>query len=115
MIQPVCEQQESTPRPTHSEGSATATATRPIPTKPKVEQLPPYRVLLHNDPITEMGFVITTLIELTPLNHDHAVRVMLEAHNTGVALVLVTHKERAELYQEQFHSKKLMVTIEPAE
>ena len=80
-----------------------------------MEQLPPYRVLLHNDPITEMGFVITTLVEITPLNHEKAVQVMLEAHNSGVALVLVTHKERAELYQEQFHTKKLQVTIEPAE
>ena len=34
---------------------------------------------------------------------------------TGVALLLTTHKERAELYQEQFQSKGLTVTIEPAE
>jgi ATP-dependent Clp protease adaptor protein ClpS len=117
MIQPVCEQQESTPQPPQSEGPATAVAPRPTPapSKPKLDQLPLFRVLLHNDPITEMGFVITTIIELTPLNHDKAVQVMLEAHNAGVALVLVTHKERAELYQEQFHSKKLQVTIEPAE
>ena len=87
----------------------------PAPAKPRVDQLPPFRVLLHNDPLSEMQFVITTLVELTPLNHDRAVQVMLEAHNSGVGLVLVTHKERAELYQEQFHSKKLTVTIEPAE
>ena len=117
MIQPVSEQQESTPQPPQSEGPATAVASRPkpAPSKPKVEQLPPYRVLLHNDPISEMGFVTNTIIELTPLNHEQAVEVMLEAHNSGVALVLVTHKERAELYQEQFHTKKLQVTIEPAE
>ena len=30
-------------------------------------------------------------------------------------MLLVTHKERAELYQEQFESKGLTVTIEPAE
>jgi ATP-dependent Clp protease adaptor protein ClpS len=119
MIQPVCEQPASTPGPAstppQSDGTATAVATRPAPTKPKLDQLPPYRVLLHNDPITEMGFVITSIVELTPLNHERAVQVMLEAHNTGLALVLVTHKERAELYQEQFHSKKMTVTIEPAE
>jgi ATP-dependent Clp protease adaptor protein ClpS len=116
MIQPVCEQQESTPTPPPSEGPATAVAPRPASAreKPKVEQLPPYRVLLHNDPISEMSFVTNTIIELTPLNHEQAVEVMLEAHKTGVALVLVTHKERAELYQEQFHSKKLQVTVEPA-
>ena len=37
-----------------------------------------------------------------------------EADQTGVALLLVTHKERAELYQEQFTSAVLTVTIEPA-
>ena len=36
------------------------------------------------------------------------------AHNTGLALLLTTHRERAELYVEQFHSKKLTVTIEAA-
>jgi ATP-dependent Clp protease adapter protein ClpS len=40
---------------------------------------------------------------------------MMEAHTTGVALVLTTHRERAELYQEQFKSRRLTVTIEPAE
>jgi ATP-dependent Clp protease adapter protein ClpS len=38
---------------------------------------------------------------------------MMEAHTTGVSLVLVTHKERAELYEEQFRSVLLTVTIEP--
>jgi len=40
---------------------------------------------------------------------------MTEAHKTGVALLLVTHKERAELYAEQFATFKITVTIEPAE
>ncbi len=38
-----------------------------------------------------------------------------ELHETGVALLLTTHKELAELYKEQFQSKGLVVTIEPAE
>jgi ATP-dependent Clp protease adapter protein ClpS len=40
---------------------------------------------------------------------------MQEADKTGVALILVTHKERAELYKDQFESKGLTVTIEPDE
>jgi ATP-dependent Clp protease adapter protein ClpS len=40
--------------------------------------------------------------------------VTIEAHETGVALLLVTHKERAELYCEQFRSKSLKVTMEEA-
>jgi len=53
------------------------------------------------------------IVELTPLNRQDAMNRMLEAHESGIALLLVTHKERAELYQEQFKSKGLVVTIEP--
>jgi ATP-dependent Clp protease adaptor protein ClpS len=81
---------------------------------PRTDQLPPFRVLLHNDDVNEELYVVKTLLELTPLDKTKAVHVMLEAHTTGVSLVLVTHKERAELYQEQFKSKNLTATIEPA-
>jgi ATP-dependent Clp protease adaptor protein ClpS len=105
---------DTTPAPEKPPGG-TATATKPAPAKPPVEFLPLYRVLLHNDDVSAADFVVSTIVELTPLNHDRAVQVMLEAHTTGVGLLLVSHKERAELYQEQFQSKTLTVTIEPVE
>jgi len=77
--------------------------------------LPPWKVLLHNDDKNEMGYVVVTIMELTPLNEQEAIQRMLEAHTTGVALLLTTHKERAELYRDQFASKGLTVTIEPAD
>lgn len=92
-----------------------AVAERPAPTRTPPRQLPQFRVLLHNDDHNDMVHVVGTLIELASLEKQKAVLVMLEAHAQGVALVLVTHKERAELIQEQFASKGLTVTIEPAE
>ena len=77
--------------------------------------LPPWKVLLHNDDKNDMKFVVDTIVELTPLNKQDAENRMKEADDTGVALLLVTHKERAELYKDQFESKGLVVTIEPAE
>lgn len=85
------------------------------PHKKPPQPLPPWKVLLHNDDKNDMPFVVNTIVELTPLNEDAAVQRMKEAHKSGVALLLTTHKERAELYQEQFQSKGLTVTIEPAE
>jgi ATP-dependent Clp protease adaptor protein ClpS len=85
------------------------------PQKKPPQPLPPWKVLLHNDDKNDMPFVVNTIVELTPLNEDAAVQRMKEAHKSGVALLLTTHKERAELYQEQFQSKGLTVTIEPAE
>lgn len=101
-------------------GAATATAkpkTKPkqAPKKKPPEMLPPWKVLLHNDDKNSMDFVVDTIVELTPLNHQDAELKMREADSTGAALLLVTHKERAELYKDQFQSKGLTVTIEPAE
>jgi ATP-dependent Clp protease adapter protein ClpS len=80
----------------------------------KVSELPPYSVLLHNDEAVDFVHVIETLVDLTPLSLERATTVTMEAHKSGLALVLVTHKERAELYVDQFTSKSLKVTIEPA-
>jgi len=74
---------------------------------------PPYKVILHNDDVNEMGYVVEVIVKLTPLSFEQAVQKMLEAHHTGRSVLLVTHKERAELYQEQFRSCRLTVTIEP--
>lgn len=90
-------------------------AAKPAPKKKPPGMLPPWKVLLHNDDKNTMQHVIHTIVQLTPLNEQDAERRMTEAHRTGVALLLVTHKERAELYKDQFESKGLTVTIEPAE
>jgi ATP-dependent Clp protease adaptor protein ClpS len=97
-----------------------AVATKAKPSKkrnPKQkppQPLPPWKVLLHNDDKNDMYFVVRTIVELTPLDDQAAIVRMREAHDTGVALLLTTHKERAELYRDQFESKGLTVTIEPA-
>jgi ATP-dependent Clp protease adaptor protein ClpS len=96
------------------EGGA-STAVKKGPSRPKADRLPPYKVLLHNDSVNEMLYVIESITTLTPHDRPSATKIMLEAHTSGVALVLTTHKERAELYQEQFRSKQLLVTLEPAE
>jgi ATP-dependent Clp protease adaptor protein ClpS len=100
-------------------GGATATQTRKssrvAPKKKPPGHLPPWKVLLHNDDKNDMKFVVDTIVDLTPLNAQDAETRTKEANDTGVALLLVTHKERAELYKDQFESKGLTVTIEPAE
>lgn len=93
------------------QSGAPATQIQDVPAK--VDRLPPFRVLLHNDPVSDFDHVIDTLVDLTPLDPAKAEAVTMEAHESGVALVLVTHRERAELYVDQFKSKLLTVTIEP--
>jgi ATP-dependent Clp protease adaptor protein ClpS len=77
---------------------------------------PRYRVLLHNDPVNSMEYVVNTLRQVVPsLTEEDAIAVMLEAHNTGVGLVIVCDLEPAEFYCETLKSKGLTSTIEPEE
>jgi Uncharacterized conserved protein len=92
-----------------------ATHAAPRLAPPRMDRLPPFRVLLHNDDHNDMVFVVESIELLTPLPRVRAVEAMFAAHRHGVALLLVTHRERAELYREQFTSRGLTVTIEPAE
>jgi len=90
-----------------------ATAVKTRPARPKVDRLRPWRVLLHNDDVNTVEYVITTIVELVKVQPKQALLQTLEADKTGVALLLTTHREHAELLQEQFTSKRLTVTIEP--
>jgi ATP-dependent Clp protease adapter protein ClpS len=92
-------------------GASTIVRTRPMPNR--VDRLPMWKVLLHNDDVNEIGYVVETIIELTCLRPQQALLQTLEADRSGVALLMSTHRERAELLHEQFMSKRLTVTIEP--
>jgi len=94
--------------------AGTSKSTTTAPTRPRTRRLPPWRVLLHNDDVNDMPYVVEAIVTLTTLNHHAAVECMLEAHKRGLALLLTTHREHAELISEQFRSKRLTVTIEPA-
>ena len=75
---------------------------------------PRYKVLLHNDPVNSMEFVVTTLRQVVPsLSEQDAIAVMLEAHNTGVGLVIVCDLEPAEFYCETLKAKGLSSSLEP--
>ena len=74
---------------------------------------PRYKVLLHNDPVNTMEFVVLTLQQVVPqLSEQQAIAVMLEAHNTGIGLVIVCDLEPAEFYSETLKAKGLTSTIE---
>ena len=74
---------------------------------------PRYKVLLHNDPVNTMEYVVQTLRQVVPqLSEQDAMAVMLEAHNSGVGLVLVCDLEPAEFYSETLKAKGLTSTIE---
>ena len=109
---------ESTPS-TPDSASGPGTATLVAPAKPKTatrpKHLPRFKLLLHNDDVNTVDHVVLSILRLTPLKEEEAILRTLEAHQSGVSLLLVTHRERAELYQDQFTSVKLTTSIEPTE
>lgn len=87
-------------------------------TKSNLQKSPPgflrqWKVLLHNDDKNTKQYAFESLLEVTPLKENEAKVCIKEVEESGVGLVLTTHKERAELYQEQLESKGLVSTIEP--
>ena len=77
--------------------------------------LEPYKVVLHNDDHNSMDHVVRSLTRSVPgLGVGKAVKIMLEAHNTGRAVVIVCPLEPAELYRDRLESCGLTATIEPA-
>ena len=74
---------------------------------------PKYKVLLHNDPVNSMEYVTASLREVVPqLSEQDAISIMLEAHNTGVGLVIVCDLEPAEFYSESLKAKGISSSIE---
>ncbi|MDA1062340.1 MAG: ATP-dependent Clp protease adaptor ClpS [Chloroflexi bacterium] len=66
--------------------------------RPLSETLPPYRVLLHDDDVNEMAHVVRALLASVPeLDTPRATSIMLEAHLSGQAEVIICPLERAEL------------------
>ncbi len=83
-------------------------------TRNLTQRFPPYKVIVHDDDYNEMNYVIFALLQsVNTLTLQEATLIMLTAHTTGKAVVIVCLKEAAEYYQERLLSYKLTATIEP--
>ena len=91
-----------------------ASAARAACGRSQSRQLPPFKVVLLRDSINDLMFIVRTVMELTRLCRAEATHKMWEAHHSGRSVLLITYRERAELYVEQFASRNLCTTLEPA-
>ena len=73
----------------------------------------PYKVLLHNDDKNSTDHVVEALLKsVSQLSQNEAVEIMMEAHHSGVALVLTCPLEHAEMYRDRLRSFGLVASIE---
>lgn len=75
-----------------------------VETTAETRLAPLYRVLIHNDDVTPMDFVIRVLGEIFRLSYETSTQVMLTAHFKGVAHVVTEPLERAEFHVDQARS-----------
>jgi ATP-dependent Clp protease adaptor protein ClpS len=62
----------------------------------ETELEPLYRVIIHNDDVTPMDFVVQILKTVFYLSNDKAADIMLTAHITGIAYVQTLPRSEAE-------------------
>ncbi|MBK9210017.1 MAG: ATP-dependent Clp protease adaptor ClpS [Anaerolineales bacterium] len=62
----------------------------------ETELEPLYRVIIHNDDVTPMDFVVHILTSIFYLGTDRAADIMLTAHIKGIAYVKTLPKTEAE-------------------
>ena len=62
----------------------------------ETELEPLYRVIIHNDDVTPMDFVVNVLTNIFFVLQPDAVEIMLTAHYSGLAYVQTLPKSEAE-------------------
>jgi ATP-dependent Clp protease adaptor protein ClpS len=75
--------------------------------------IPLYKVLIHNDDVNPMEHVVGALMQVFKLERQACERIMIEAHDNGLALCTVEPFEKAEFHRDQLQSFSLFATIEP--
>lgn len=69
---------------------------------PRVRNLPEtaleplYRVIIHNDDLTPMEFVVSVLERIFQVTEPQAMEIMLRAHHTGAAYVQTLPRSEAQ-------------------
>ena len=73
-------------------------------TETKTRRQPPYAVIIHNDDLNSMDFVIEVLMKVFGYAVEKCYLLMIEAHEKGRSVVWVGALELAELKADQIHS-----------
>jgi len=75
----------------------------------------PWNVIVHDDPISLMPYVTTTLQRIFGYAQSKAHAMMMEVHSQGRSIVWTGAREQAELYVFKLHGAQLRSTLEQVE
>ena len=74
-------------------------------TDEETELEPQYRILIHNDHVTPMDFVVHILKTIFYQPNERALDIMMTAHITGLAYVQTVSKSEAEKRIKKAHTE----------
>jgi len=79
------------------------------------QKSPNYNVLLHNDPYNKREYVVKVLMKVIDgFGMNDAMRVMTEAHENGVSVVVTVPQSDAEEYCESLRTNGLNASMRPS-
>jgi ATP-dependent Clp protease adaptor protein ClpS len=81
-------------------------------TTTQTKTAPPWNVIVHDDPISLMSYVIDVLQKVFGYSTSKARKLMLEVHNKGRSVVWTGERERAEIFAGKLQSFHLRTTLE---
>lgn len=91
----------------------TATKTRrAAETRTLNEQEPLWNVIVWNDPVNLMNYVVLVFQRVFGYSRELATKLMLEVHNAGRSLVASEPREQAEMHVTQLHQRGLQATMQ---
>lgn len=76
------------------------------------EVIPVWNVVVWNDPVNLMSYVVWVFRTLFGYGEQQATRLMLDVHHKGRAIVSSAPRERAELDVARLHHHGLWATLE---
>lgn len=93
-----------------------ATTTAPAPVKDPAKREKTVRefgwnVVVWNDPITLMSYVVLVFRRLFGYDHETATKLMLQVHYEGRAVVATQPREQAEVSVARLHAFGLQATL----
>ena len=71
-----------------------------------------WKVIVWNDPVNLMSYVVYVLQKIFGHSKETATRHMLEVHHDGKSIVCTTEQEKGERYVSQLHAFGLQATLE---
>jgi ATP-dependent Clp protease adaptor protein ClpS len=92
------------------------TTATPVPVETPVRKdetvrEPGWNVIVWNDPITLMSYVVLVLRKLFGYDHVKATTLMLQVHEEGKAVVATQPREQAEVTVARLHAFGLQATL----